>query len=106
MGIGFCEEIVPLTEMLGWNEWSWGYHGDDGHAFYGDSANPLDRYGNEVMSPDGEYGRPWGPKYGTGDVIGCGVNFDEDTVFYTKNGKVIGECLFLDSFCAMISDRG
>ncbi|KAL7933898.1 putative ankyrin repeat-containing protein [Trichoderma chlorosporum] len=72
-GIGFTEEHTNLNAMLGWHESSWGYHGDDGNAvaegFYTD----------------------YGPKYEEGDVIGCGVNFDKNIAFYTKNGTVIGQ---------------
>lgn len=59
--------------MLGWEEGSWGYHGDDGLIFYN--------------TEHGQYGET----YDTNDVIGCGVNFDEKIAFYTKNGNIIGK---------------
>jgi Ran-binding protein 9/10 len=77
--------------MLGWSEGSWGYHGDDGNVFYGDSTNPLDRHGDDSQSNRGNAVPPWGPLYTTGDVIGCGVNFEKETAFYTKNGELLGE---------------
>ncbi|KAK4450513.1 ankyrin repeat-containing domain protein [Podospora aff. communis PSN243] len=70
IGVGFCEDHAETDSMLGHKESAWGYHGDDGRIF---GVN-----------------LPYGPKYGEGDVIGCGVNFDEGTVFYTKNGTIIG----------------
>ncbi|CAM0138250.1 unnamed protein product [Umbelopsis sp. WA50703] len=69
IGIGFCWQSNLLSRLPGWDDHSWGYHGDDGHSFCG-SGN----------------GRPYGPKFGTGDTIGCGVNFQDMTAFYTKNG--------------------
>ena len=60
--------------MVGWDDGSWGYHGDDGAAFSGSGK-----------------GAEYGPEYGKGDVIGCGVNFDEKIAFFTKNGSVLGK---------------
>ncbi|KAL7053383.1 hypothetical protein AAHC03_027175 [Spirometra sp. Aus1] len=33
---------------------------------------------------------PVGPPFGEGDIIGCGVNFVTNSVFFTKNGLLIG----------------
>lgn len=74
IGVGFCEEHAPLDRMLGWGEESWGYHGDDGKIFH-----------------DAPYGKSYGPTYETGDTIGCGVNFKDETAFFSKNGSVIGK---------------
>ncbi|KAI1825476.1 ankyrin repeat-containing domain protein [Xylaria intraflava] len=71
--VGFCDEKANLDDMLGCQEGTWGYHGDDGNVFAGNSD-----------------GNPYGPKYGEGSVVGCGVNFGEGTAFYTHNGEVIG----------------
>ncbi|XP_071957452.1 ran-binding protein 9-like [Antedon mediterranea] len=35
-------------------------------------------------------GRPYGPTFTTGDVIGCGINLIDNTCFYTKNGLHLG----------------
>ncbi|RFU79741.1 ankyrin-3 [Trichoderma arundinaceum] len=72
-GVGFCEETAQLEDlMLGCKEGSWGYHGDG------------KRYESQWR------GDLYGPLYGVGDTIGCGINVKEKTAFYTKNGKIIG----------------
>ena len=52
---------------------SWGYHGDDGKKF----AINLD------------YGEQYSEGYGPGDTVGCGVNFTDGTIFYTRNGTLL-----------------
>ncbi|KAJ5509678.1 hypothetical protein N7527_011821 [Penicillium freii] len=69
IGVGFCDEKAPLHRMLGWDEGSWGYHGDDGKSF------------------EREVGTEYGDVYSTGDTIGCCVNPSQGTAFYTINGK-------------------
>ena len=61
---------------IGWENMSWGYHGDDGHLFCCSGT-----------------GKPYGPQFTTGDVIGCCVNFRDGTAFYTKNGAILGVLL-------------
>ena len=45
------------------NQYHSGYHGDDGNAFQGSGA-----------------GRPFGPTYGTGDVMGVLLNRSNRTI--------------------------
>lgn len=59
--------------VSGWEKNSYGYHGDDGHSFCSSGT-----------------GKPYGPTFTTGDVIGCGVNLIDNTCFYTKNGVNLG----------------
>ncbi|CAO3662436.1 unnamed protein product [Rhizopus stolonifer] len=73
VGIGFCRAENNLGRLPGWDANSWGYHGDDGHSFAGTGV-----------------GQDYGPSFITGDVIGCGVNFADNSAFYTKNGKHLG----------------
>ncbi|KAG0239098.1 hypothetical protein BGW41_007941 [Actinomortierella wolfii] len=63
----------PIPPQCGWDPNSWGYHGDDGHSFGGSGR-----------------GKPFGPTFTTGDTVGCGVNFRDNTLFYTKNGVYLG----------------
>jgi hypothetical protein len=73
IGIGFSEKDVPLSRPPGWEPKSWAYHGDDGYSFCCQSAGKL-----------------YGPPFTTGDIIGCGVNFNTGRAFFTKNGVNLG----------------
>ena len=35
-------------------------------------------------------GNAFGPQFTTNDTIGCGVNFVDNSCFYTKNGVLLG----------------
>ncbi|KAF8640946.1 hypothetical protein AX17_000593 [Amanita inopinata Kibby_2008] len=73
ISIGFAGRDVKLNRLPGWESNSWGYHGDDGCSFAAEKN-----------------GNPYGPTYGTGDVIGCGVDFTTYKAFFTKNGTLLG----------------
>ena len=63
-----------LTSSLkGWEEHSWGYYGQNGHKSSGPGTD-----------------KSYGPRFTTGDVIGCGVDFRDMSAFYTKNGVHLG----------------
>ncbi|KAF7552197.1 hypothetical protein G7046_g7489 [Stylonectria norvegica] len=73
IAIGFSNCQSPLTRPIGWEPDSWGYHSDDGRCFSGHNT-----------------GKHYGPTYSAGDVIGCGINFRDNTAFFTKNGLHLG----------------
>ncbi|CAO3642565.1 unnamed protein product [Cunninghamella blakesleeana] len=73
IGIGFCSEKNKLNRLPGWDELSFGYHGDDGNSFKSSGT-----------------GTEYGPQFGTGDTVGCCVNFANQTAFFTKNGASLG----------------
>ena len=74
IGVGFSGASASLEKLPGWEPDSWAYHGDDGKSFC--AATP---------------GKPYGPTFTSGDVIGCGVNFMKGCAFFTKNGIFQGE---------------
>ncbi|RIB27475.1 concanavalin A-like lectin/glucanase domain-containing protein [Gigaspora rosea] len=75
IGVGYCKSDVDLNILPGWISDSIGYHGDDGRLFCG--------RGN---------GKMFGPCYAAGDTIGCGINFFNMEIFFTKNGiNIVGE---------------
>lgn len=73
MGVGLSAQGVNLNRLPGWDNNSYGYHGDDGHCFCSSGT-----------------GQPYGPTFTTGDVIGCGVNLIDNSCFFTKNGHHLG----------------
>lgn len=73
MGVGLSEKNVSLNRLPGWDQTSYGYHGDDGN-FFASSGKGVE----------------YGPTFTTGDVIGCGLNFVTREIFFTKNGQHLG----------------
>jgi len=78
IGVGLaCRDSFRLiNEMPGWNTSSvnsYGYHGDDGNLFGEDKAITSSL-----------------PIWSAGDVIGLGINFESRTIFYTRNGELLG----------------
>ncbi|KAI7906521.1 concanavalin A-like lectin/glucanase domain-containing protein [Cokeromyces recurvatus] len=71
--IGFCTMENTLNKLPGLDKGSFGYHGHTGLIF----------------EQSGQ-GKEYGPKYASGDVIGCGINFADQTAFFTKNGVFLG----------------
>jgi len=64
----------PQSRMPGWDEHSFGYHGDDGGIFHG----------------HGDMLRRYGPSFGPGDTIGCGLEYSTRKIFFVKNGEFLG----------------
>ncbi|CAB3408625.1 unnamed protein product [Caenorhabditis bovis] len=73
LGIGLSRRDGALNRMPGWDQNCLGYHGDDGHFFSSCGHGTL-----------------YGPKFTTGDVIGCGFDTVLRQIFFTKNGEHLG----------------
>lgn len=80
IGIGLSEAKSNLNSLPGWRPNSYGYHGDDGRLFE-----------DKITGR----GKPYGPKFTTNDIVGCGYNVTNSSCFFTKNGKFI-ETAFKD----------
>ncbi|KAJ2973294.1 hypothetical protein NUW58_g8972 [Xylaria curta] len=72
--VGFAAKNASLARPPGWEQESWGYHGDDGDIYSG--GNVGRKYKDTTFS--------------AGDIIGCGVNFRTGQAFFTKNGANLG----------------
>ncbi|KAJ5072899.1 ran-binding protein m [Anaeramoeba ignava] len=77
IAIGFypTEKGKEPIGMPGWLNGSYGYHGDDGSKF---------------CEADGGEGEMFSEPFGKNDVIGCGWNITYGIIFYTKNGRILG----------------
>jgi hypothetical protein len=62
------------SRMPGWDTVSYGYHGDDGGIFHG----------------SGDMTRRFGPSFGEGDTVGCGIDYVASGIFFALNGKFLG----------------
>lgn len=74
VAVGLSYKEFNLSRMPGWDELSFGYHSDDGCLFHG----------------KGTHLRAFGPCFGIGDTVGCGIDYRSKEVFYTLNGKLVG----------------
>lgn len=73
MGLGICTKNSPNEGMPGWVTGAVGYHADDGCLF----------------EQSGQ-GQSFGPHYSTGDTVGCGIDFHQNWIFFTRNGTLVG----------------
>ncbi|KAJ2860054.1 hypothetical protein GGH94_005747 [Coemansia aciculifera] len=73
IGVGLSQGSVAVHRLPGWDAGSWGYHGDDGNSFSGDGR-----------------GSRYGPGFTTGDTVGCGIDFTQRRIFFTRNGFFLG----------------
>jgi len=64
----------PSNKMPGWDVTSYGYHGDDGGIFHG----------------QGDMLKLYGPAFGPGDTVGCGLEYSTRRIFFVKNGTFLG----------------
>eukprot|EP00941_MAST-03F_sp_MAST-3F-sp1_P002539 g2539.t1 len=71
--VGFTNHDFPLIKYPGTEVGSYGYRSEDG-------KKSGDISGDET----------YGPSYTTGDIVGCGINFCKQTIFFTKNGNHLG----------------
>uniref|UniRef100_A0A914GPQ0 B30.2/SPRY domain-containing protein n=2 Tax=Globodera rostochiensis TaxID=31243 RepID=A0A914GPQ0_GLORO len=69
IGVGMATKAMPLDTWIGEHRENYAYY-DSGYI-YGHSINYICGF----------------PRYETGDVIGCGVNWATQEIIYTKNGE-------------------
>jgi hypothetical protein len=93
---------------LGWRKTSYGYHSDDGSKWRNDDrAQPAlvtGRFlqGDRFAEPFGKLKRVDSSE--RHDVVGCGVDYNRGSIFFTKNGKLMG-IAFEDVRCCTNGNR-
>lgn len=73
ISIGFSDEHFKTSRQTGWEQNSYGYHGDDGRLYHGQGRGDM-----------------FGPPFTVGDTVGAGINYASQEFFFTKNGKLVG----------------
>jgi len=66
---------------VGWHGISYGYHSDDGDIYWNDAGAAAIRYQH----------KSFGPVWENSTVVGCGYNRLRQKLFFTVNGRFIGE---------------
>jgi SPRY domain len=76
VAVGLATESFHVhSRMPGWDRRSFGYHGDDSGLFHA----------------SGTMVRHFGERFGAGDIVGCGVSYTTKSIFFTLNGKFLGD---------------
>ncbi|PNP50515.1 hypothetical protein THARTR1_08731 [Trichoderma harzianum] len=80
--IGLCGEFVDLGSTLPgtYHNPSIGFHSDDGRIF-------ISGFNNENQLLDSQKIGPFAQSV----KIGCGIDWSEEKIFFTRNGEIVGE---------------
>ena len=73
VAVGFSSSSFSLERLPGWEPQSWAYHSDDGKIYDGQPNGHTYKSG-----------------FGERDIIGCGIDFNKGSAFFTKNGHDLG----------------
>lgn len=89
VAIGLSTNLFSSKDrMPGWDHQSFGYHSDDGGIFHG----------------QGDMIRRYGPSFGPGDCVGCGLEYSTRRIFFVRNGEFLGYAF--DKVSEEMIDRG
>jgi hypothetical protein len=78
VAIGFTNENFKKDQFLGWGLNTYGYHSDDGELYY--NIDELKKVENNLDTT-----------FTKGDVVGAGINYSEQKVYFKKNKKIVGK---------------
>ena len=73
IALGLSRLLSDFSTLPGWRE-NWGYHGDDGRKHGGTG------WGIDYADP-----------FTKGCIVGCGINFLDHSIYFTRNGKFLGK---------------
>jgi len=74
VAIGACGEYVSLRRVVaGHEKYSFGYHSD----------GSIHMEGYKITE--------YGPTFGEGDTVGCGLDWNVGSLFFTVNGRKLGK---------------
>ncbi|KKP01555.1 hypothetical protein THAR02_06340 [Trichoderma harzianum] len=97
--IGLCGEFVDFGSSLPGTKFhpSIGFHSDDGRIF-------ISAIGDQTQQPASQKIGPFAQSV----KIGCGIDWNEKMIFFTRNGEVVGEfkCLTMKKTILIIGGTG
>lgn len=96
IGIGFADPQNINCEREGW------LGGLGASSSFG-----LMNYAFGLLQGVGAVSTEEFPTFAAGDVIGCGIDYNTSSIFYTKNGRRVGAAFnILDGECTAVSSLG
>lgn len=85
--LGLATRMLPANCQLGSHSHSYGWRALDGKVVGNPaSGDPKTGAFSSTASRGREFSSPWG----RGDVVGCGFDFVQQSIFFTKNGVMLG----------------
>ncbi len=82
VAIGFTTENFKINQMPGWELNTYGYHSDDGKLYHSGKITHSDNMK--------QFERNFNTTFTTGDVVGAGISYLKQKVYFTKNNFVVG----------------
>lgn len=67
-----------MSKPPGHEHGTYGYIGDSGYKFSNETSSRTPR------------GATYGPIFSSGDVVGCGIDYERGHIFFTLNGRDLG----------------
>ena len=84
VGLATQRHYLGGSSHVGWRMHSYGYHSDDGSKWRSDGSHGASNGLDGVA-----YAQPFGES-GSVDIVGCGLDFEANELFFTLNGVMQG----------------